>query len=147
MLYLSKQKRNIMKKLINILSIIFICIAFIHCSKNTSEKITTDDIKGTWKLHLSHNATDTFYYNDLRGVRITDSIFYDCGFLNQFSPYMGYEYTYIDGIIDIRHSSYIFGAKRVDDCLIFVHQTQFVNIFVPYSPAELDTVLAKGCFQ
>ena len=144
MLPLSKQKRNIMKFLINILAISFICLTFICCIPDPDP----EDIKGTWKLFLSHTATDTFYYDDLRGIKIDDSLIYDCNFFNQFSPFMRYEYTYENKILNVRQSSFIFEAEITSPfVLTFRHKNDFVNVFIPYRPGELITVLKKGCFK
>lgn len=133
-----------MKNLINIITISFICLTFIHCQKAS---VRAPGIEGTWKHHYSYSETDTIRYNDLRGVKITPMKFCDCNFINQFSPFMCYDYTHIDGVLNISEGKYMFNAYILDDCLIFEHDNGYKNIFIPYTKEEIILVENNGCFQ
>ena len=107
--------------------------------------------KGTWKLVATYNQKDTVQVTDGRGVRITENYFWDCGFIDASGAYITYKYdlknTSTGRELNIRNGLYRFKPSKVDGKLLLEwSKTKFVNIFKPYDPVTLDSVISLGCF-
>ena len=130
--------------LIGILVFGIIAVLTLAVSSCTKEDIREQPltIEGYWKLSHSYSDTNTVYYQDLEGIRITENRFYDCYFICQSSP-THYAYDYQGEDMNVSEGLYLFKANLKADCLIFTHDNGFKNVFVRYTEQEIGL---SGCF-